>query len=321
MYNVWHFATDCSEKQTKKVDKSSILYGQNRWSILNLRRDKENLSVVRSEPGLEHNWRGLINAPHLQSRSLFDINQPRTRVTIVVQYLISGVSFQKQFGMQIDFVPMAIPPIWFACNCGVILWYLGTSSRVSKPAIKHKMSEPETTPVEEQHSRRSRFNAFLYVLHSKFRTDIWSSHTIPRKEGFKEGLAKGRTEALKGKSYLEHSLGLGHRPNIIPPGEATVNGDLRLVEIGSQFQNRIPVETDCSGWHPVAGFGGKWFAEQTRLGKWVTSSVKGYPDPTQHWAVLVDEYVHELWMVCLQIMFVEDNTNKPHRTSTLTLST
>lgn len=93
-------------------------------------------------------------------------------------------------------------------------------------------------------------------------------------------------------TYLEHSVGLGHRPNVIPPDEATINGNLRLVEIG---------------WHPVAGLGGKWFAEQTRLGKYITNTVgSSHPDPTQHWAVLVDEYVHELWMVCLHATFIRN---------------
>lgn len=50
------------------------------------------------------------------------------------------------------------------------------------------------------------------------------------------------------------------------------------------------------GWHPVAGSAGKWFAEQTRLGKAITEEIHKCPDPTQHWAVLVGEYVHELWM-------------------------
>lgn len=81
---------------------------------------------------------------------------------------------------------------------------------------------------------------------------------------------------------LQQSLGLGHKPNIIPPGEPKIDGDYRKVEIG---------------WHPVAGFGGKWFAEQTRVGKLITEKIGKYPDPTQHWAVLVDEYCHELWMV------------------------
>ncbi|RMD44296.1 hypothetical protein DV735_g798, partial [Chaetothyriales sp. CBS 134920] len=88
-------------------------------------------------------------------------------------------------------------------------------------------------------------------------------------------------QAVKGKLLIEHSLGLGPKPNIIPPGPASVNGQLRTVHIG---------------WHPVAGFGGKWFAEKTGLGKMITENINNYPDPTQHWAVLVDDYVHELWM-------------------------
>ncbi|RMZ82877.1 hypothetical protein DV737_g1874, partial [Chaetothyriales sp. CBS 132003] len=31
----------------------------------------------------------------------------------------------------------------------------------------------------------------------------------------------------------------------------------------------------------------------------ITDNINNYPDPTQHWAVLVDDYVHELWMVSL----------------------
>jgi len=50
------------------------------------------------------------------------------------------------------------------------------------------------------------------------------------------------------------------------------------------------------GWHPVAGLAGKWFAENY-LGKKIASGVKHYPDPTQHWAVLVGDYAHQLWMV------------------------
>jgi len=81
---------------------------------------------------------------------------------------------------------------------------------------------------------------------------------------------------------LEHSLGLGHKPNVVPFGPIDIRGELRTVEIG---------------WHPVAGFAGKWFAEKTGLGKMITEKIHKCPDPTQHWAVLVGEYVHELWMV------------------------
>lgn len=89
---------------------------------------------------------------------------------------------------------------------------------------------------------------------------------------------------MKGKLSLQHSLGLGPKPNVIPPDEADIHGEHRTVEIG---------------WHPVGGLGGKWFAEKTGLGKMITEAVKKYPDPTQHWAVLVDKYCHELWMVRL----------------------
>lgn len=106
------------------------------------------------------------------------------------------------------------------------------------------------------------------------------SHALPRKEGY----ARGKVEAAKGRIYLEHSAGLGPKPNVIPPDDAIVSGALRKVEVG---------------WHPVAGFGGKWFAEKTRLGKLITDKIGTHPDPTQHWAVLVDDYVHQLWMVCL----------------------
>jgi len=97
-----------------------------------------------------------------------------------------------------------------------------------------------------------------------------------------EGLERGKDGLLKGKLMLEHSLGLGHKPNVIPPGPFDIRGELRTVEIG---------------WHPVAGFAGKWFAEKTGLGKMITEKIHKCPDPTQHWAVLVEGFVHELWMV------------------------
>ncbi len=42
--------------------------------------------------------------------------------------------------------------------------------------------------------------------------------------------------------------------------------------------------------------GGKWFAEKCGLGKMITKEIGKYPDPTQHWAVLVGDFVHQLWM-------------------------
>ncbi|KAK4156658.1 hypothetical protein C8A00DRAFT_30418 [Chaetomidium leptoderma] len=98
---------------------------------------------------------------------------------------------------------------------------------------------------------------------------------------FKGGLSRGKDELLKGRMTLEHSLGLGHKPNVVPGGEPSTNGPARTVLIG---------------WHPVAGMAGKWLAERTKLGAWITEKVHMYPDPSQHWAVLVGDYCHELWM-------------------------
>lgn len=86
---------------------------------------------------------------------------------------------------------------------------------------------------------------------------------------------------LKGTLKVEHELGLGKKPNVVPTGEVKIDCEPRSVELG---------------WHPVAGSAGKWFAEQTRLGKAITEEIHKCPDPTQHWAVLVGDYVHELWM-------------------------
>ncbi|KAH7096378.1 hypothetical protein BKA62DRAFT_644420 [Auriculariales sp. MPI-PUGE-AT-0066] len=88
-------------------------------------------------------------------------------------------------------------------------------------------------------------------------------------------------EFRKGKMHVQQLLGLGHQPNAIPPGEPDITGPHRTVVLG---------------WHPVAGFAGKWFAEQTGLGKLITSKTQALPDPTQHWGVLVGDYAHQLWM-------------------------
>ncbi|WPH02644.1 Hypothetical protein R9X50_00550900 [Acrodontium crateriforme] len=123
-----------------------------------------------------------------------------------------------------------------------------------------------------------------------------SSHTSKFKVLLKEGLNRGHDQLIKTKLVLEHSVGLGQKPNIIPPGEANINGDLRRVEIG---------------WHPVGGLGGKWFAEKTGLGKMITKEIHSYPDPTQHWAVLVGDYVHELWMdENLDIIYINEKINQ-----------
>jgi hypothetical protein len=119
---------------------------------------------------------------------------------------------------------------------------------------------------------------YLYLLLLSVGSNIL---ILSRHDEWSQGKEKGKDELIKGKLALQHSLGLGAKPNVIPPGEARVDADLRTVEIG---------------WHPVAGMGGKWLAEKSGLGKMITKNIGRYPDPTQHWAVLVGEYVHELWM-------------------------
>jgi hypothetical protein len=73
---------------------------------------------------------------------------------------------------------------------------------------------------------------------------------------------------------------------VVPVTQPIIHGPPRPVEVG---------------WHPVGGFAGKWFAEETGLGKMITEKINRYPDPTQHWAVLVGDYAHQLWMVSILI--------------------
>ncbi|KHN93911.1 uncharacterized protein MAM_08218 [Metarhizium album ARSEF 1941] len=85
----------------------------------------------------------------------------------------------------------------------------------------------------------------------------------------------------KGELALKHAVGLGRQPNAVPVTDPVLDGPPRPVEVG---------------WHPVGGLAGKWFAEQTGLGRMIADKANKYPDPTQHWAVLVGEYAHQLWM-------------------------
>lgn len=89
----------------------------------------------------------------------------------------------------------------------------------------------------------------------------------------------------KGELAFKHALGLGRVPNAVPETDPILDGPARPVEVG---------------WHPVGGLAGKWFNEQTGLGKMITDKINKYPDPTQHWAVLVGDYAHQLWMVSLR---------------------
>ncbi|KAI0475258.1 hypothetical protein GGR56DRAFT_675405 [Xylariaceae sp. FL0804] len=101
------------------------------------------------------------------------------------------------------------------------------------------------------------------------------------REGLDWSRDKGLDAFMKSKLQFEHSIGLGHKPNVVPEGDSNFTSEPRLVEIG---------------WHPVGGFAGKWFAEKTGLGKLIAEEVHRYPDPSQHWSVIVGGYVHELWM-------------------------
>lgn len=85
----------------------------------------------------------------------------------------------------------------------------------------------------------------------------------------------------KGDLAFKHAIGLGATENVVPIAQPLTNGPPRLVEVG---------------WHPVGGLAGKWFAEKTGLGKLIKEEIHEYPDPTQHWAMLVGDYAHQLWM-------------------------
>lgn len=89
----------------------------------------------------------------------------------------------------------------------------------------------------------------------------------------------------KVQSRLAGIIGLGALPPVIPPGQEHHHCKKRPVFIA---------------WHPVADNLGVLFAEHTRLGQAITREMGEFPDPTNHWAVLVGDqdtdYYHELWM-------------------------
>jgi hypothetical protein len=96
-------------------------------------------------------------------------------------------------------------------------------------------------------------------------------------------LAQCSTLGTAGLVKGTHALGLGKKPNCIPPGRVG-RCDPRPVMLGCK-----PV--------PIVG---KWLSDKKGIGKLITQGVDNLadsPDPTQHWAILVGDYVHELWMV------------------------
>lgn len=74
----------------------------------------------------------------------------------------------------------------------------------------------------------------------------------------------GKSEYSDALKSLQKSAGLGHKPDVVPQGPASIKGDQRIVEIG---------------WHPVAGSAGKWFAESI-IGAKIQERTKNYPGPT-----------------------------------------
>lgn len=95
---------------------------------------------------------------------------------------------------------------------------------------------------------------------------------------------------------MKRAVGLGTQPNVVPEGEPIHDGEPRHVEIG---------------WHPVGGLAGTWFANKTGLGKMITERINKYPDPTQHWAVLVGDYVHQLWMdESFHVIYINDRIKR-----------
>lgn len=101
------------------------------------------------------------------------------------------------------------------------------------------------------------------------------SSLTSRKPYLKQAQTWTAKEASDAKKDLQKYAGLGARPDVVPQGEARANGEPRTVQLG---------------WHPVAGATGKWFAEKTMIGKQITEKIGRYPDPTQHWAVIVGTF-------------------------------
>ncbi|KAI1436775.1 hypothetical protein GGR50DRAFT_649664 [Xylaria sp. CBS 124048] len=108
-----------------------------------------------------------------------------------------------------------------------------------------------------------------YKLGSLFKEEVSKSLSL--------GLSRSKEGFIKGRLHVEHALGLGTQPNVIPPGEPGLITE-RPVSIG---------------WHPVPG---GQFLSGTALGQLISRKIHNYPDPTQHWAILVGDYCHQLWM-------------------------
>lgn len=81
---------------------------------------------------------------------------------------------------------------------------------------------------------------------------------------------------------LKHAVGAGKKCNHVPEINPEFDAAPRTIEIG---------------WHPLGGSAGKWIAERTKLGRIIKAKINELPDPSQHWAVIVGDYAHQLWIV------------------------
>ncbi|KJZ71233.1 hypothetical protein HIM_09376 [Hirsutella minnesotensis 3608] len=95
----------------------------------------------------------------------------------------------------------------------------------------------------------------------------------------KKGVDK-RASQVTGK-VLRYTVGAGKKYNSVPQTEPDFDTPPRAIEIG---------------WHPLGGFAGKWIAERTKLGEMIKAKINELPDPSQHWAVIVGDYAHQLWI-------------------------
>lgn len=77
-------------------------------------------------------------------------------------------------------------------------------------------------------------------------TDKLTSYT---KTYLKQAQSWTAKEASEARKELQKAAGLGETPNVIPPGEALVSGEPRLVEIGwvsvLRFNWRLKVAIEC----------------------------------------------------------------------------
>jgi hypothetical protein len=149
--------------------------------------------------------------------------------------------------------------------------------KTPKADPKEETAEGTKIDAEGKKSVGNKIGTFLYV-------STQTSHLCRAYCRYcsKEGFDKTKRQASEAQKDLKKSVGLGHKPNVVPRGKGDINGEPRTIELG---------------WHPVAGATGKWFAQKTFVGRGITEKVGKYPDPTQHWAVIVGDYVHQLWMV------------------------